>query len=411
MAGESRFLKLPLEVRLHLYELMLTFSCREHVNLLCVNKQVYGEARESFYQRPLCLASQYDLVEFAARCSANARRSFKALHLQLEEIRPEFMQEFLAGITSGNPVQARRHPYVLEIDRVTAALSEFPGVIHLELLRPTDVRKSLPSSIVTTQVLQWIAQNYTRLQSIKLDAEECHIDCFGSLTKLRSIRLTGYSETSSLRTADVLSRISGLEELIVTGPAHNLQASQQHVWQPRVVQSIAHHTLQRIRPLKRLTLVENTDTRMDSDGLLTSRMIKALFEVHQESLKVLKISSRFPPKTAFVKYLSAFLLEATNVETLSLTWPEMELTFVDCIPNSVRRLELAVTSRDEARATLDRLQLMAYRLRYLRDVKFHIINPVHESSTGAQADKLVSPLVFTMPIQNLSTYVLTNIQE
>jgi hypothetical protein len=128
-------------------------------------------------------------------------------------------------------------------------------------------------------------------------------------------------------------------------------------------------------------------------------MVKALYEVHRQSLRVLKISANTAPSEAFVEYLSAFLMGTLNIEALSLTWPDIETTFVDCIPNSAQRLELAVASRDKAQAILDHLLLQVYRLRYLRDIKFHIINPAHEvSSEHKESDS--NPSAFSMPIQN-----------
>jgi hypothetical protein len=398
---EDLLLKLPLEVRRNLYDLMLTLPCRDHLNLLCLSKQLYGEARESFYRRPLCFESQYDLIDFVAQSSESVLRSISVLHLHLEEIRAEVMQGYLTDILSGNPVHARQHPYLLETKQIKSALSEFPSIKHLALLRPTGIQKSLPSSIVTTQLLNWAAEHLPKLRSLRLDIEQCHIDCLASFTELRSLRLIGFSETSSTRIADVLSRLSSLEELVVTGPPQGLQTLQQHGLQSKIVQSITHQVFERIRPLRRLTLVQATDSNTPTDVFLTLKTIKSLYEIHLESLRAFKISSSSSPSLAFGEYLSAFLLGTPNIEDLSLTWPDMEIAFLDCIPNSVRTLELAVASRDRAQAMLRRLMLMAYRLRRLAHIKFEIINPVYER-VGEGKEGEIPPLAFSMPIQHLS---------
>lgn len=396
----SRFLELPLEVRRSLYDLLLTFPRRDHLNLLRVNKQVYNEARESFYKRPLLCRSQYDLVDFVDLWPEAVLQSITHLQLHLEEIRPEAIQEYLTLGMSFDPAQPHPHPYLLEINRITSAIAKMPNIAHLQLLRPTSLQRSIPSSIVLTQLLTWVAEHYPKLQSFRLDLEQCHIDCFGSFKELKSLRLTGYSETSPTRTADVLSKMTSLEELIIVGPPPGLRLLQQQGFQTKIVQSVTHQLFERIRPLRRLTLAEVTDGRTDSSAFLTSKTMRALFEVHQESLRSLHVSSNTTPLPPFLEYLSAFLLGATNMQELNLTWPDMETTFVDCIPNSVRRLRFAVASRDGAHTIINRLTLMCYRLKYLQHIKFDIINPSHETTSEKKEDHSAL-LAFSMPIQNL----------
>lgn len=365
-----------------------------------MNKQVYREAKESFYQRPLRCESQYDLDEFAKRWPTAVLQSITNLRLRLEEIRPEEMQEYLMSTTSSLAVQPRRHPYLCEVERITSTLSNLPSVTHLQLLRPKTSQKSLPSSIVTTQVLNWVAEHYSRLQCLKLEIDQCHLDCLGSLTQLKSLCLTGFSETSPARTADVLSKLTNLEVLTVIGPPQGLQMLHRHGRQTKIVQSVNHQLFERMRPLRRLTLAQITDEQTDSSVFFTSKTMKALYEIHGQSLRALDISSSTVPSAAFVEYLSAFLLNTTNVQELRLTWPEMETTFIDCIPNSIRRLEFAVASRGDAMAIVDRLQMMRYRLQYLQHISFRIINTAQDALSGHREDKSTH-LTFGMPIQNL----------
>ncbi|EXJ58045.1 hypothetical protein A1O7_05468 [Cladophialophora yegresii CBS 114405] len=368
----SPFFELPLEVRCNIYDLMVRLPYRDHLNLLCVHKQVHGEARESFYQRPLYCDSQYDLIKFVERWPESVLQSITDLRMRVEEIRPEIMQEYLAAIASGNPELIHRHPYLMEINQITFALAELPGITHLQLLRPIGLQTSIPSSIVMTHLLNWAAENYPILRSLRLDIEQCHIGCLGSFTELSSLQMTGYSETSPMRTADVLSKLTNLEELMVVGPPRGLQTLQRH--------------------------------GMDADVFLTQKTMKALYEVHRESLRSLTISSTTIPTSAFVEYLSAFLLGTTNMKEVRIMWPDIETAIVDCIPNTVRRLELAVASRDQAQAIIDRLVLMKYRLKCLQCVHFHIINPVHETSAddkGAGSNRLA----FGLPIRRLDTAI------
>lgn len=399
--ASRHFLHIPLEIRERIYELMLELPCHDHLNLLCVNRQTYHEARNSFYRRRLRIQSQDDLVGFVNQCPYSVVEKITNLQLRLEEVPPEYMEQYMVAMTSGDSVQTGRHPYLLEINRIMDALSMFSSLTHLEFLGPSTSQKNMPSSIVMTTVLGLVVEHHPRLQSLALGIEQCHIDCLKGFTGLKRLRLTGYSETSPAKTADVLSNLTSLQEVIIVGPPKGLLMRQRHGFQTSIGQSINHQVFERIRPLKRLTLCQITDEGTDTGIFLTSRLIKALFECHQRSLKALTVSSNTTPTIPFVEYLSAFLLEASNIRELSLMWPNMETTFVDCVPNFVQCLEFVVDSTDQVQSIVERLSLVRYRLKHLRHIKFHLNNPIHETSAQATEAQKSNPVAFSLPIQNL----------
>ncbi|KIX93617.1 uncharacterized protein Z520_10795 [Fonsecaea multimorphosa CBS 102226] len=392
-ATASCLLNIPLEVRQYIYDVMLAFKCQDHLNLLCVNKQVYGEARDSFFRRPLACNCQNDLVDFTNSWPEKVQQSISNLKLRLEEVEPQTVTPWMAG-------QAAQHPYLQEIHRITSALGKLPGVTYLSLLRPLDSGKNTPSSIVMTRVLNWIVEHYTKLHVLKLDIEQCHISCLGSIKELQSLQFSGFSETSATRTAEVLSQLTSLESLSVTGPPPGLLMRQRHGYQTRIAQSVTHQVFQRIRPLKRLTLTQITDPKTGGDALLNLKTMEALYEFHRESLEVLKISSCRTPASAFIEFLSAFLLDTPKMQELSLTWPNTEITLVDFISSSIQRLEFAIDSTEQAKAIVDRLVLMQYRLRHLRRIKFNVINEMIETSVEQESKS--SHLSFSLPIQHLA---------
>jgi hypothetical protein len=373
------FLELPLEVRLNLYHIMLSLPVQTHLNLLCVNKQVYSEARKSFYQRPLVCNSQYDLMDFVEHWPKSAVHNITNLQLHLEEIRPEAMQGYLAELVAGTQVQ-RRHPYLLEIQQITTALSALSGVTHLQILKPLDIRTGPPSSIVTTQVLRWAADYYTKLHSLRLDIEQCHLDCLESCKELKSLRLSAYSESSPTRMADVLRRLPNLKELSLAGPPSNLAALTRHGYHTRIAQSITHVVISRMRPLKRLSIFQLNGAESDPQPLLTPNVMIALYQVHRDSLRELKISSAITPTPMFVTHLAAFLLGTTTLEEVSLLWPNTEPASVDNLPNTVRKLEIAVRTVDQAQVFVQRLSLMRYRLPWLRTATFHLVPAMADPS-------------------------------
>lgn len=395
------FLDIPLEIRERIYELMLELPCHDHLNLLCVDRQIYYEAINSFYRRQLKIRSQDGLVGFVHHWPKSVLEKITNLQLRLEEISPKHMEQYVVATTIGDSTQIGRHPYLLEINRIMDTLSMFSSLMHVEVLGPSTPQKNLPSSIVMTTVLGLVVEHYPKLQSLALGIEQCHIDCIKGFTELKRLRLTGYSETSPTKTAEMLSNLTSIQELVIVGPPKGLLMRQRHGFQTSICQSVNHQVFEHIRPLKRLTLVQVTDEGADTGVFLTSRVVKALFETHQTSLRVLNVSSSTTPTIPFVEYLSAFLLEASNIQELSLMWPNVETAFVDCVPNSVQSLEFVVSSTDQAQSIVERLALVRYRLRCLRHIKFHINNPVHETSAQMTEAQKCNPVAFSLPIQNL----------
>lgn len=183
---------------------MLNLHMTDHLNLLCANKQIFREARRSFYERPLLCRCQNDLVGFVTSQPKTTRDGITNLHLGLEEIEASVMQPFLARMVIGTSIPRQQHPYLVEIHRITDSLGGLPNVTRLSLLRPSIPSKTTPASIVVTGILNWATENYKTLRVLRVDIEGCRIDCVGAFVKVQSLRLTGFSETSPLRTADVL---------------------------------------------------------------------------------------------------------------------------------------------------------------------------------------------------------------
>lgn len=150
--------------------------------------------------------------------------------------------------------------------------------------------------------------------------------------------------------------------------------SQQLRHQSKIAQSATHQLFEQISPLKHLTLTEVTDPKTQTGVFLTTRTLKALYEIHRKSLRTLDLCSMQTPSPAFTAFLSAFLMATPNLRHLRLAWPQIEAPFLDCLPPSLSRLELAVGCITEAQTVLDRLVAMSYRLRFLRDVQFELTN-------------------------------------
>ncbi|KAK6379624.1 hypothetical protein LTS17_005696 [Exophiala oligosperma] len=160
---------------------------------------------------------------------------------------------------------------------------------------------------------------------------------------------------------------------------------------------------EQLKPLKRLRIKEVIDfnSHGEGSGLLTFKTVRALYEIHKDSLQVLHISASETPSGSFVAYLSAFLIAAPDLQELHLTWPGLDDDFVDNFPNSVRRLKLTVSSPAQAQTIVHRLAAMRYRLRYLQRIKFSVINV----PTTVSSEEFKQPSSsFGLPIPHLAVF-------
>jgi hypothetical protein len=404
---------------------MLALQWRDHLSLICVCKQIYGEARESFFRRPFTCRSQDELIPFVRTRPKTLLQSITNIRLHLQEVEVEVMQPFLARISVGISTASDKHPYWVETNRITNALTRLPNIEDLSLLLPLDHAQSTPSSILLNGLLEWATARYITLHRLRIDFDSCQLASLAACRELQSLQLTGFSETNAEQAAEILSQLDLLESLTIIGPPRGLQMRQRYGHQSKIVQSINHRVLDRIRPLKRLVIKEAADATFGG-VFLTSKTLKSIYDRHCESLRVLHVSSSLTPDAVFTTFLEALLMATPNIRELALTWPGMQVAFVDCVPASVQRLSLLVSSHPEAQIFVDRLQAIQYRLPFLRHIRFYVINGAHETKTSSSSSssppaplppspldnnslgflKGPSPLAFMLPIQHLTLYVL-----
>lgn len=397
---------------------MLALQWRDHSSLICVCKQIYGEARESFFRRPFTCRSQDDLIHFVRTRPKALLQSITNIRLHLQEIEVDVMQPFLAKISVGISTASHQHPYWVELNRITNALIRLPNIEDLSLLLPLDHAQSTTSSIIINGLLEWATARYTTLHRLRVDFDSCQLDSLAVCRELQSLHLTGFSETNAEHAAEILGQLDLLESLTIIGPPRGLQMRQRYGHQSKIVQSINHRVLDRIRPLKRLVIKEAADPNCGG-VFLTSRTLKGIYDRHLESLRVLHLSSSLTPDEVFTTFLEALLMATPNIRELALTWPDMQVAFVECVPASVQRLSLLVCSHPQAQMFVDRLQAIRYRLPFLKHIRFEVINGAHEATAAPSPSpssprdndslgllKGTSSLAFMLPIQHLSLCVI-----
>ena len=369
------FLGLPLELRQHIFEEMLELPASDHVSMLCVCKKFFHEGREYFYRRPLHCDSQDALEAFALRHTPETLQQIRNLNVRFQEVDPAMMQPALALLVAGLPIGSNQHPYFHEINRVTRSLSTMSNIKHLSILRPVELLRNPPSRDFFESICSWIQRNYTQLQSLELSVENMSLHFLSSLPSMRVLDFSGFSATQPEEMLSVLNELRHLEELRIVGPPHGIRRRQRYGYQHRfVVQSFTDAVLHGMRPLKSLTICEVSVPTHDEPTFLTEDVLKAVYLTHRDSLRELSILSESSLHPAVESLLRAFMMSTTKLIKLSVGWPQMDVSFLESLPTTLRDLELVASDMPFRESVISSLRSTNIRLPHLRNVEFSHYN-------------------------------------
>ena len=286
------------------------------------------------------------------------------------------MQYYLAQVTMGVPTQRHHHPYLGEGQRITKGLQQLPNLKHLTLRRPMKSTTTPASTTVLKYTLRWIQHYYLQLQSLDLELDHCDLECLSQLEDLRMLRFSGYSLTHPGRMRTLVYSLKRLKELHIIGPPPGFLWQQRHGQRQNVVQSMTPEVLRAAPPLSALTICDVVGVRSKRSGsnhvFLVPDMFQALYDRHRDSLQSLDLFSDEALDPEATASLARFMTVATALRHLAVGWPEIDLRLVDCLPRSLRSVEVVVTNRVLAAAFAERLEGSRYRLPYLAKVSVHV---------------------------------------
>lgn len=372
----ASLLTVPLEIRRQVYRLMLCLSLHDHLNLMLVCHQIYEEARESYFERPLVVQSQEELIRFVQIQTDVFLSQMTNLHLHLQEVNRDIMHPFLARAIQGISTPSGEHPYVVETNRILGALFRLPNICRLRVSGPQDPSRSPPSGLLTTSVLRWASVHYLKLDQLGIDLESFQLDSLSGCANLRTLEIQGLSESSTMDLLKWCSQLSCLESVTIHGFQQGLQLRQQPGFHNKFKRPSSPKELAHFPPLKRLSIHECLGPTHLGPSL-TTKVLQSLHGCLGEHLRLLHLSCNETPPALVLSAIAAFLGSTPNLCTLRLMWPGIQVAFLDCIPSSVTRLELAATSSEDGRKIVDRLMVTQSRVPRSEQVKFELM---HDSS-------------------------------
>ena len=366
-------LDLPPEVRSQVYDHMIPLPRRDHLNFFVSCRKAHREACVSFFRRPLKCSTQARLMDFVAQRSQLNLTHVRTVTLHLQDIDAEKIQTFLEHISLNLVNKRHSNPYVLEQHRIADALSKLPNLRHIALIRPSHGMQLPPRSFVD-DLFCHIGQSCGHLQSLQTNIDTFNIQVLKHFHCLRALSISGFTKATPRQILETLRSMTALQALRLIG------ASSGNTWRSRHFKcqdKISFPTpiaVQQMPAMKVLEIFELVDSRDPKPALLHPEMLKAICRTHARGLEHLTISSTAEPNSATIAFITGLLIMATSLHHLALTWPGMDFDLLDFLPETVKRLELAVTGSAQADAFLARLDMMRHRLPFLRNIKLLVIN-------------------------------------
>ncbi|ETN42765.1 uncharacterized protein HMPREF1541_01923 [Cyphellophora europaea CBS 101466] len=276
-------------------------------------------------------------------------------------------------------------PYAVERERITSALACFPNLTSISILRQTDPARNHAPTWMVREILIWIARHLSRLQYMRIDYDGYPLDHFAHLPSLRTLQLSGFSDTAPKHAQQSLRSLMNLQELHIIPAGYIMRRPYFKCQQPK--QSVTAALIQNLKPLRVLTLCEPPERQANSEAFLTPLMMKAVGSAHGQSLVELRICSLHALSGATLSMLSALLTTATRLRALGLTFPDMLVDLLDALPETVILLELLVRDAVEALIMLDRLNALPSTSLQRRRVKFLTASSAI-NATGLASTKL-----------------------
>ena len=315
--------------------------------MLCTCKQIHHEAEDILYLQPLIFDHQKDIISFSYRSNARLRRLVEDITIRVHEADVTRISPYLGGLENQKLNSLRpdspSNPYAQEVGFLTLALSKIGTQIkHVSVLKPLNENKTAPCDYFQGTFI-WVKENYHSLESLHLGIDKMPLTFLPSLTNLKMLHFSGYSVASPEETLQTLKSLPRLEELRITGPPRNHTFHQRSGFRGQlIVQSLTPDVLERMQPLKRVSIHEIEDPFKDGPSQITTDMLKAIRQSHAQSLSSLSITANMTVKSKTLQEIHKALVESSNLIHVELAWFDMDPGFLKALPVSIKHLSVLV---------------------------------------------------------------------
>ncbi|KAI9736351.1 MAG: hypothetical protein M1834_001237 [Cirrosporium novae-zelandiae] len=377
-AGKS-LMDLPPELRMQIYEKLLSHPRCQNTQILRVCRTIYWEARSALFKRGIDFESQSDLYAWLQRVDQGHLSYVTGLGIRLQDVSGDDLFASLsdriqqAKMTTSSSKHKQPSLYSREIERLRPTLALFYNVKEFKIYKPRS-NEIPPDSEMYEGVLHKINNLFPKLERLSLYIDKIPMSSVARIRTLKSLCFTGFSVASPEELAAALQRIPHFEAIELHGPPTRLGCSQRHSHRrKKVVQTMTPSVLKAIPPLKSYTIFEDKDSDRDGPVFLNSKLWRTLRDYHG-SLKTLRIQTDVSMAS---EGRSAFrdLLRSSSLRELAVCWSSHEdgVKDVGALPKSLRVLELSISHREkEARKVAEALISRRKDLRRLSELTLKV---------------------------------------
>lgn len=219
----SQLLRIPLELREHIYAQLVPDEPSALFPLLLTNRQIHGEAKPFLFRQSLAFDGQSELYEWLQTVDRSCLRYVVDIQFKLHDIDPERIVGALgkrlrqANITAANSAHAPHgNPYDeacdIEIERLGKAFSFIPNVKHFTILQSTD-SDPRPSYHMLVSFSNLLSRRFPHLSSLTNQEKFLPIRFISKLSNLRHVSFSGMSTSDPMEVTTLFRGLKSLVEL------------------------------------------------------------------------------------------------------------------------------------------------------------------------------------------------------
>ncbi|KAF2761246.1 hypothetical protein EJ05DRAFT_497797 [Pseudovirgaria hyperparasitica] len=346
---------LPLELREQIYESVLLTS-KDDFQLLQTCRAIHDEAYQFLFKRPLTFKSQGALLRWAKSVGTEHLHYVTTMTLCLVDVdqsAPASQQEIDHSSTD-----IEWGAYERELQAISTIMTRLPNIKALSLTSPRIIRPSKLFLEFENHVLNTLGQHFANLMSLAWYGDHQSMQFVASLHNLRSLRFTGFAQSSPHELAKILSGLHHLHDIQI-GPC-SFETTHGSRIPPtgscHIGRSFTSNLLEHINNLRSISFHECALWSDAPYTFFTKDYIDAVKHHHNHSIQSVKINLDFPPTADSLAALQDLLFRS-SVTHFGIGWPGMdpELLSVLMFP----ALELLEVYTDSPRSTVRIMQLIS----------------------------------------------------
>lgn len=349
-AAQTALFTLPLELRELIYRAVVA-SPLQGPQLLQTCREIYEEAYKCLFERPIIFRGQVALFDWLNQVPRKFLSHVKEVSLTVQDIDLKSLLDATALVHHpGDPPRLLTwNLYEAELGRLSSALKQLPNVKRISIAATTG-RQSFLYREFLRQFLVELSLLYPELVDIHLSGNFHHqeLTFLGGFTKLRFLSFDGFSASSPIETARILSGLEHLTDLSLVSQSTLLTPdTHTHSSFTTKRQSLTGGVVKTIDSLRTFSVTEIVPESAPS-LFFTPEVLIALAE--HRCLKKIQVCLSQAPDNDTLAALETFLRK-THILILELDWPKLDphvLETFSLIPECLETLW--VRAKDKADA-------------------------------------------------------------